>query len=74
MQRFLGLAGTAVSIDFLKVEGRDIWIRVPRDDGSVVVGAVSSWMGSEGVAWRIRGKSEWLGSLVAGDGRELFEA
>ena len=74
LQRFLGLAGTAISIDFLKVDGRDIWIRVPREDGAAVVGAVNGWVGMEGVAWRIRGKSEWLGGLVAGDGRELFEA
>ncbi|KAI4177843.1 MAG: hypothetical protein LQ343_000307 [Gyalolechia ehrenbergii] len=73
LQQYLGLAGTAISIDFLKVQGRDIWVRVPREDGAAFVGAVSGWVGSGGVAWRIRGKSEWLGSLVAGDGRELFE-
>lgn len=47
---------------------------MPRNDEAAVAGAVSSWMGGEGVAWRIKGKSEWLGSLVAGDGRDLFEA
>lgn len=74
LRQFLGLTGTAISIDFLKLEARDVWIRVPREDGAAVVSAVSAWMGAEGVAWRIRGKSEWLGGLVAGNGMELFEA
>ncbi len=74
LQQFLGITGTAVPVDFLKVEGRSIWIRVPRDDSAVVVSAVSGWIGREGVAWRIKGKSDWLGSLVAGDGNDLFEA
>lgn len=74
LQQFLGLAGTAISIDFLKVQDRDVWVRVPREDSTAFVGALSGWIGSDGVAWRIRGKSEWLGSLVAGDGRKLFDS
>ncbi|KAI4281925.1 MAG: hypothetical protein L6R38_003348 [Xanthoria sp. 2 TBL-2021] len=74
LQQFLGITGTAIPVDFLKVEGRNIWIRVPRDDSAVVVSALSGWIGREGVAWRIKGKSEWLGSLIAGDGSHLFEA
>ncbi|KAL8756574.1 MAG: hypothetical protein Q9199_002855 [Rusavskia elegans] len=74
LQQFLGITGTAIPVDFLKVEGRNIWIRVPRDDSAVVVSALSGWIGRESVAWRIKGKSEWLGSLVAGDGSDLFEA
>lgn len=74
LQQFLGMTGTAIPIDFLKVEGMDVWIRVPREDGAIVVSAVTGWIGSEGTAWRIRGKGEWLGGLVAGDGRDLFEA
>ncbi|KAL8739333.1 MAG: hypothetical protein Q9181_000064 [Wetmoreana brouardii] len=73
LQQFLGMTGTAIPIDFLKVEGRDVWIRVPREDSAIVMSALSGWTGSEGVAWRTKGKSEWLGSLTAGDGRELFE-
>lgn len=60
-------------IDFLKVEGREVWIRVPREDASKVVGAMSQWAGKGGaVSWRVRGRGEWLGSLAAGDGRQLF--
>ncbi|KAL8646956.1 MAG: hypothetical protein Q9226_006634 [Calogaya cf. arnoldii] len=74
LQQFFGVTGTAIPVDFLKVDGRSIWIRVPRDDSAVVVSAISGWIGREGVAWRIKGRSEWLGSLVAGDGSDLFEA
>lgn len=74
LRQFLGLAGTAILVDFLKVDHGHVWIRVAREDGAAVVGAVSAWMGSEGVMWRIRGRSQWLGGLVPGDGRELFEA
>ncbi|KAL8980424.1 MAG: hypothetical protein Q9177_005885 [Variospora cf. flavescens] len=74
LRQFLGLAGTAIAVDFLKVGRGEAWIRVAREDSTAVVGAVSAWTGSEGVTWRIRGRSEWLGDLVAGDGRDLFEA
>lgn len=53
-----------------------MWIRVPREDGSAVVAAVSGWVGGSGresVGWRVRGKGEWLERLVGGDGRDLFE-
>ena len=73
LEQFLGMTGTAIPIDFLKVEGRDVWIRVPREDASKVVGALSQWVGRDGgVGWRIRGRGECLGSLTAGDGRRLF--
>lgn len=74
LQQFLGLTGTAIPIDFLKVQGTDVWIRVPREDGAVLANALSGWLGAEGMAWRIRGKTEWLGRLIAGDGRNLFDA
>lgn len=75
LSQFLGLTGTAIPIDFLKVERRDVWIRVPREDGTAVVGALSQWAGSDGaVTWRIRGKGEWLGAVGAGDGSQLFES
>ena len=73
LQQFLGLTGLAISIDFLKVEGKDVWIRVPREDGLAVSNAISTWVGSEGVSWRIKGKSDWLANLAAGDGQQLFQ-
>lgn len=74
LSQFLGLTGTAIPIDFLKVEARDVWIRVPREDSAAVVGALSQWIGKDGgVSWRVKGKGEWLGAVAAGDGSQLFE-
>ncbi|MCJ1416301.1 hypothetical protein MMC32_002636 [Xylographa parallela] len=72
LTQFLGLTGTAIAIDILKVEGRDCWLRVAREDGAAVERAVVAWAG-EGVAWRIRGVGGWLGGLVGRGGREVFE-
>ena len=74
LSQYLGLTGTAILIDFLKIEGRSVWIRVPREDGVALVGALSQWVGKEGdVSWRVKAKGEWLGSVVAGNGEHLFE-
>lgn len=74
LSQYLGLTGTAIPIDFLKVEARSVWIRVPREDGVALVGALSQWVGKEGdVSWRVKAKGEWLGSVVAGNGDHLFE-
>ncbi|KAL3474518.1 hypothetical protein BJX99DRAFT_175959 [Aspergillus californicus] len=58
LSQFLGLSGTAIPIDILKVSTeptqsqsqsqspeKTIWIRVPRQDGPAVVAALSSWIG-----------------------------
>lgn len=61
-----------------------MWVRVPREDGAAVTCAVGGWVGSGRVAgvsgedaavgWRVLGWGDWLGAVVAGGGRELFEA
>ena len=74
LSQYLGLTGTAIPIDFLKIEGRGVWIRIPREDGVALVGALSQWVGKEGdVSWRVQAKGEWLGSVLAGNGDQLFE-
>ena len=74
IRQYLGLTGTAIPIDFLKVEGRDVWIRLPREDAPAVQGALSQWIGKDGsVSWHIKGNSNWIASLSTGDGRELFD-
>ena len=74
LQQYLGLTGTAIPIDILRVDGRDCWIRVPREDGMVIAGALGQWVSHKGgVAWRIRGKREWLGMVGAGNGETLFQ-
>jgi ribonuclease P/MRP protein subunit POP8 len=71
---FLGLTGSAISVDILKVEPKECWIRVPREDLSVVIAAVGGWVGrgenGVEVGWRVRGSGNWLGSLVGGRSAE----
>ncbi|CAD6439953.1 588acb4a-dba7-4ae9-8bfd-accc43f42e28 [Sclerotinia trifoliorum] len=72
LTQFLGLHGAAISIDILKTEGKDVWIRVMREDASAVVAALGGWVkrlgsGDEQVGWRIKGRANWLGGLVGED-------
>jgi ribonuclease P/MRP protein subunit POP8 len=68
LTRFLGLTGSAISVDILKVEPKECWIRVPREDLSAVVAAVGGWVGrgenGGEVGWRVRASGNWLGSLL----------
>jgi ribonuclease P/MRP protein subunit POP8 len=91
LQTFLGLTGSAIAIDILKTQGREVWIRIAREDARAVRASLSAWVGScDGdlvpgaeagssssgrlkVAWRVRGESEMLGSLIGGDGQDLFK-
>lgn len=73
LQQYLGMTGTAIPIDFLKVDKRDIWLRLPKEDGPAFAAAISQWMGKDGaVSWRIQRKGDWLGAVVAGDGMNVF--
>lgn len=79
LQRFLGLHGTAIPLDILKLEGRSVWIRVPRDDAAVVHEAVVGWVGGGdddagevGVKWVAERRDEWLVRLAMGKGDALF--
>jgi len=44
LTQFLGLTGSAISVDILKVEGRECWIRVPREELSPLMAAVGGWV------------------------------
>ena len=64
LTQFLGLTGTAIPIDLLKVTERDVWIRLPREDGGAVVAALGQWANASlGVSLQVVGRSEWLGAL-----------
>ena len=73
LNQSLGLTGTAIPIDILKVEDQDVWVRIPYDDGNAVRAAVSTWSDSaKGVSLRVMGSGAWLGALVGrrgGDGK-----
>lgn len=74
--------GTAIPVDILKTAGRDVWIRVPRQDVRGVRAALGSWIGrvegedvgveggKVGVAWKVLGGAGVLGGM--GGGEEVF--
>lgn len=70
LTQFLGLSGSAISVDILKVEGREAWIRVQREDLSPVLAALGGWVGGSGVdrigrvGWKVKSSGNWLSSLV----------
>ncbi|EEQ34063.1 conserved hypothetical protein [Microsporum canis CBS 113480] len=85
LSQYLGLSGTAIPIDILKIaskanqrNARYLWIRLPYDDAAAASAAMSSWIGSESgpgstdVALRVVARGSRLGALVGGSGKELF--
>jgi ribonuclease P/MRP protein subunit POP8 len=74
LRTFLGLHGTAIPVDFLKIENQQIWIRVPAEDCQAVIAAAGGWSDSRGHGWRARGWSFWSASVVGRDaGQDLFD-
>ena len=66
LSQYLGLTGTAIPIDILKVTGQHFWIRVPREDASAVVVAIGQWANAlVGVSLKVEARGEWLGGVVA---------
>ena len=74
LTQFLGLTGSAISVDILKVDGRECWIRVPREDLGPVMAAVGGWVGGRDESgmkgWRVKASGNWLSSLVGNQGVE----
>lgn len=68
LSQFLGLTGSAISVDILKVEDKECWVRVPREDLSAVLAATGQWSsgfdGGSRMAWRLKASGNWLGSLL----------
>jgi len=71
LRQFLGLHGTAIPFDVLKIEGHDTWVRLPREDASAVVAALGGWVGKNGEGWRVKSRDAW--GPREGDGRDLFD-
>ncbi|KAF4120200.1 ribonuclease P/MRP protein subunit POP8 [Geosmithia morbida] len=74
LRQFLGLTGAAVSVDVLKVQGSECWVRVPRDDLASFAAAMTAWRGAreDGMQslLRLRQCSDWLGAMVGSHGQE----
>jgi ribonuclease P/MRP protein subunit POP8 len=59
LSQFLGLHGTAIPIDILKLQDNDVHVRVPREDASAVIVAVGGWIGKNGEGWRVKQTGCW---------------
>ncbi|KAK5086236.1 hypothetical protein LTR70_000022 [Exophiala xenobiotica] len=66
LSQYLGLTGTAIPVDILKVQALEAWIRLPIEDERAVVAALSQWVGKGGVTLRVLGRGSWLGGLQRG--------
>ena len=65
LSQFLGLTGTATQLNLLKVEGKDIWLRVAREDAGAVVAAMSQWRSvTQGVSLQVKARGTWLGAVM----------
>ncbi|KAG9518025.1 hypothetical protein KCU93_g8510, partial [Aureobasidium melanogenum] len=73
LSQFLGLHGTAIPIDILKLHNNDVHIRVPREDASALVVAVGGWVGKAGEGWRVKNSSSWGVGLHSSAGVDLFK-
>ncbi|KAH7266773.1 uncharacterized protein BKA55DRAFT_533577 [Fusarium redolens] len=74
LRQFLGITGTAISIDILKVENSHAWVRLPRPDLGSFAAAITAWKGTndngEQVSLQLRQCSEWLGAMAGADGQD----
>ncbi|KAH6606359.1 hypothetical protein Trco_005512 [Trichoderma cornu-damae] len=74
LRQFLGLTGSAIALDILKVEARQCWVRVPRHDLGSFAAALTAWKGTSdgGLQYLLRIKqcSDWLGMMVGSDGQD----
>ncbi|CAK7264141.1 hypothetical protein SEPCBS119000_000847 [Sporothrix epigloea] len=68
LKQFLGATGAAMPVDLLKLDGREFWVRVPREDLSLFAAALASWnpVSRNGTATilRLKASGNWLGSLI----------
>ena len=65
LKQFFGATGSGMPIDILKVQGKESWVRVPRQDLGAFAAALTSWSGSgNSTGFIIRAAGDWLGALV----------
>ena len=73
LSQFLGLHGAAIPFDIMKLEGQEVWIRVPSGDRSALIAAVGGWVSKGGEGWRVKGWSSWNANAMGRDsGQDLF--
>ncbi len=72
LTQFLGATGAGMSMDILKVEGNEGWVRLAREDLGPFAAAIAAWPGASSSSssdetrsiLRIRASGNWLGSLL----------
>lgn len=65
LKQFLGATGSGMPIDILKVQDKEAWVRVPRQDLGAFAAALTAWSGSgNSTGFIIRAAGDWLGALV----------
>ncbi|KAG6353904.1 hypothetical protein INS49_005161 [Diaporthe citri] len=65
LKQFLGATGSGMPIDILKVQGKESWVRVPRQDLGAFAAALTAWSGSgASTGFVIRAAGDWLGALM----------
>ncbi|CAN8095801.1 unnamed protein product [Discula destructiva] len=73
LKQFLGVTGMGIAIDFLKVSGRECWVRVPRQDLGAFASAITAWPGSGSASgMTICAAGNWLGALVGRHGQSTI--
>ncbi|KAM3509749.1 hypothetical protein MY10362_000423 [Beauveria mimosiformis] len=78
LRQYLGLTGAGIPLDILKVEGRQCWLRVPREDLARFAAALTAFRGTvvagdDGEVpclLRIKQCSDWLGTMVGSEALE----
>ncbi|KAK4631900.1 hypothetical protein CLAFUW4_03345 [Fulvia fulva] len=74
LKSFLGLHGSAIPFDILRLDGRQVWIRAPAEDRAAIIAAVGGWISSSGEGWRVRSWSHWNANGLGRDsGQDLFD-
>jgi ribonuclease P/MRP protein subunit POP8 len=65
LKQFLGATGSGMPIDILKVQGKESWVRIPRQDLGGFAAALTAWSGSgNSTGFIVRAAGDWLGALV----------
>ncbi|KAI3400201.1 hypothetical protein diail_4086 [Diaporthe ilicicola] len=73
LKQFLGATGSGMPIDILKMQGKECWVRVPRQDLGAFAAALTAWTGSgTSVGFVIRAAGDWLGALVGRHDQSRF--
>lgn len=72
LSKMWGLTGWSMIIDILKLEGPELWVRIPRDNAKIFHEAVATWIGDGQMKYVVVGRDDWLVNLCGGDAQDLF--